>query len=153
MACENVVQTVASYSVAVFLFVLAGTLAPNRVTALVIVIAVWFALMFVGNIIVDNVVNIDLVNNLVEADGKVTITEKAQARLMAFRMMSRIIPTGQAQLMAMRAYGNFVMGDGTFTLGLGAFYTSPLPDIVISLVMTALITAAGICFFRKKDLN
>ena len=134
-------------------FVLTGALAPTRVTALVIVIAAWFALMFVGNIIVDNLVNIDLVNILVEVDGKVTITEKAQARLMAFRMLSRIIPTGQAQLMALSAYGNFSMGDGTITLGLGAFYTSSLPDIGLSLVMTAIITASGICLFRKKDLN
>ena len=134
-------------------FVLTSTLAPNRVTALVIVIVVWFALMFVGNIIVDKLINIDLVNILVEADGKVTITAKAQARLMAFRMLSRIIPTGQAQLMALSAYGNFWMGDGTVSLGLGEFYTSSLPDIGLSLVMTAIITAVGIYFFRKKDLN
>lgn len=133
------------------IFVLVGTLAPNRTVAVVIVVALWFALMYLGGIVVSKMTNLDLdfEQIFVIENGKTTISEEARNYLISYRMLSRIIPTGQALLMAMVAYGNF----SSAFLDLGVWYNSSLLDIGFSVVITVIISAIGIFFFRKKDLK
>ena len=131
------------------IFVLVGTLAPNRTVAVVIVMAIWLALMYLGGIVVSKMTNLDFEQIFVIENGKTTIYEEAQNYLISYRMLSRIIPTGQALLMAMVAYGNF----SSAFLELGVWYNSSLLDIGFSVVITVIISAIGIFFFRKKDLK
>ena len=128
------------------LFVLIGTLSPNRALAAVFVIAAWGALMIAGGIVVDELSNVDASELFTVVDGRETITEAGRDRLMTYRTFSRILPTGQAMIMAMAGYGHF-------SLDLGKMFTSSLPDIVFSFVMAIIITVIGILFFRKKELK
>lgn len=131
------------------IFVLVGTLAPNRTVAVVIVMAIWFALMYLGGIVVSKMTNLDFEPIFVIENGKTTISEEVRNYLISYRMLSRIIPTGQALLMAMVAYGHF----SSAFLDLGVWYNSSLLDIGFSVVITVIISAIGIFFFHKKDLK
>ena len=128
------------------LFVLIGMLSPSRTLAAVFVIAAWGALMIAGGIVVDKLSNVDAAELFTVVDGRETITEAGRNRLMTYRTFSRILPTGQAMIMAMVGYGHF-------SLDLGKMFTSSLLDIAFSLVMTIIITTVGILFFRKKEFK
>ena len=125
---------------------LIGALSPNRTLAVVLVMAVWGALMFAGGIVVGKIANVDLTGMLEIVDGKEMITQAGWNRLMTYRTFSRILPTGQAMIMAMVGYGHF-------SLNFGKMFTSSLPDIGYSFVMTIIITTIGVFFFRKKEFK
>lgn len=135
------------------IFVLIGTLAPNKALAVVLVMAVWFALMFAANFVEENMTNFNFDNMIIVENGKETIAEEVRNQLMVYRMLSRINPAGQAIFMAFAAYGNLSYSIGDFLFDLGPLYNSSLLDILFSLVITVIITAVGIFFFRKKELK
>lgn len=135
------------------LFVMIGTLAPNRTLAVVLVMAFWFALIFLGDNVVYKIINLDFEKMFIFENGKYTIIGEAREQLITYRMLSRVNPAGQALLMAMVAYGNLSYGVGDLTFDLGPLYTSSLLDIVFSIVITVIITAVGIFFFRRKDFK
>lgn len=134
-------------------FVLVGTLAPNRTAAVVIVMAVWFALMFTANFVDEKMTNFNFDDIIIVENGKETITEEARNQFIAYRMLMRINPAGQAIFMAVAAYGNLAYSDGDFSFDLGVWYNSSLIDIGFSVVITVIITAVGIFFFRRKELK
>ena len=135
------------------IFVLIGTLAPNRALSVVLVMAVWFALMFLAYFTDENFTNMNYDKIFIVVNGKETIIQEVRDRLMTYRMLSRINPAGQATFMALTAYGNLAYSVGDFTFDLGPLYTSSLLDIVFSIVITIIIIAVGIFFFRKIELK
>lgn len=135
------------------IFVLIGTLAPNKALAVVLVMAVWFALIFVANFVDEKMMNLNFEDIIIVENGKETISEEVRNRFIFYRMLMRINPAGQALFMAVAAYGNLAYSDGDFSFDLGPLYNSSLLDIVFSVVITIIITAVGIFFFRRKDLK
>ena len=127
-------------------FVLIGALSPNRTLVVVLVMAAWGALMFAGGIVVDKIANVDLAGISEVVNGKEMITQAGRNRLMTYRTFSRILPTGQAMIMAMVGYGHF-------SHNLGKMFESFLIDIAFSLILTVIFIAVGIFFFRKKELK
>ena len=135
------------------IFVLIGTLAPNKALAVVLVMAVWFALMFLGYFADENMTNVNFDKITIIENGKETVVEEVRNRFITYRMLSRINPAAQTIFMATVAYGNLSYSTGDFIFDLGPLYTSSLLDIVFSIVITVIITAIGIFFFRKKELR
>lgn len=124
------------------IFVWVSTLSRNKAVTVVLVIVLWMAMSLAGSGIYDRLHEVEFNGGMAYINGEFVMVDETpnplyltgSARTVA-ELLYRVLPTGQAIAMTCTEI------------------STPWLDIAISLIVSAVITAAGVLSFRKKDLK
>ena len=124
------------------LFVWISTLTRDRARTVVLSLVLWTAMALAASGIYDRLHEVEVNGGVAMINGEFVKMEDTPnplyltgAARMVFELLYRILSTGQAVAM------------------LSTEITTPVLDIAVSVVVTAVITVIGILSFRRKDLQ
>ena len=124
------------------IFVCISSLSRNKAITVVLVLVLWVAMSLAGSGIYDRLHELEFNGGMALINGEFVMMEDTpnplyltgSARTIV-ECLYRLLPTGQAVAMTC------------------VEITTPVLDIVASLIVTAIMTMLGILMFRKKDLK
>lgn len=124
------------------IFVWISTLSRNKAITVVLVLILWVAMSLAGSGINDRLHEQEFNGGMAFIDGEFVMMEQTPNPLYltggvrtVFEWLYRLLPTGQAIFMT------------------SAEITTPVLNIIASLIVTILITTVGVLMFHKKDLK
>lgn len=124
------------------IFVWISTLSRNKAITVVLVLVLWVAMILAGSGINDRLHEQEFNGGMAFIDGEFVMMDETPNPLYlagsvrtVFEWLYRLLPTGQAIAMT------------------SVEITTPVLNIIASLMVTVIITIAGILSFRKKDLK
>lgn len=128
-------------------YVLIGMLISNRTVTVALSLVIWIGLTIAGYCILGEFENINPDDFVPGENDSFMIADSAKGKFILCGILSKVLPTCQMLFMQSENSIEDVLNNIGLSVG---FY---LPDIVVSALVTAAITALGVCIFRKKDIR